>query len=98
MSASALDAYNCHFQGRFIFKDNKDISRAKEMGIRELDKKYDLKEIVTGDSIFCATGITSGDLVSGIKVNNNKFISETLVTHKSSNFKKVIRQENNLIL
>ena len=98
LSASALDAYNCHFQGRFIFNDNKDISRAKEMGIRELDKKYDLKEIVTGDSIFCATGITSGDLVSGIKVNNNKFISETLVTHKSSNFKKVIRQENNLIL
>ena len=98
LSASALDAYNCHFQGRFIFKDNKDISRAKEMGIRELDKKYDLKEIVTGDSIFCATGITSGDLVSGIKVNNNKFISETLVTHKSSNFRKVIRQENNLIL
>ena len=98
LSASALDAYNCQFQGRFIFKDEKDISRAKEMGIKELDKKYDLKEIVTGDSIFCATGITSGDLVSGIKVNNNKYISETLVTHKSSNFRKVIRQENNLIL
>ncbi len=98
LSASALDAYNCQFQGRFIFKDEKDISRAKEMGIKELDKKYDLKEIVTGDSIFCATGITSGDLVSGIKVNNNKFISETLVTHKSSNFRKIIRQENNLIL
>ena len=29
LSASALDAYNCHFQGRFIFKDNKDISRAR---------------------------------------------------------------------
>ena len=98
MSASALDAYNCQFQGRFIFKDEKDISRAKEMGIEDLNKKYDLKEIVTGDSIFCATGITSGDLVSGIKINDNKFISETLVTHKSSNFRKVIRQENNLIV
>jgi fructose-1,6-bisphosphatase II / sedoheptulose-1,7-bisphosphatase len=98
LSASALDAYNCQFQGRFIFKDEKDISRAKEMGIKELDKKYDLKEIVTGDSIFCATGITSGDLVRGIKINNNKYISETLVTHKSSNFRKVVRQENNLIL
>ena len=98
LSASALDAYNCQFQGRLIFKDEKDIFRAKEMGIKELDKKYDLKEIVTGDSIFCATGITSGDLVRGIKVNNNKFISETLVTHKSTNFRKVIRQENNLIL
>ena len=98
LSASALDAYNCQFQGRFIFKDEKDIFRAKEMGIEDLNKKYDLKEIVTGDSIFCATGVTTGDIVSGIKVNNNKFISETLVTHKSSNFRKVIRQENNLIL
>lgn len=98
LSASALDAYNCQFQGRFIFNDEKDISRAKEMGIEDLNKKYDLKEIVAGDSIFCATGVTSGDIVSGIKVNNNKFISETLVTHKSSNFRKVIKQENNLII
>ena len=33
------------------------------MGIKDLNKKYDLKEIVKGDSIFCATGITNGDLV-----------------------------------
>ena len=98
LSASALDAFNCQFQGRFIFKEEKDISRAKSMGIKELNKKYDLKEIVTGDSIFCATGITSGDLVKGVKINNNKYISETLVTHKSSNFKKVIKQEKELIL
>ena len=98
LSASALDAFNCQFQCRFIFKEEKDIFRAKEMGIKELNKKYDLKEIVAGDSIFCATGITSGDLVKGVKINNNKYISETLVTHKSSNFKKVIKQEKELIL
>ena len=34
------------------------------MGINDLSKKYELNEIVTGDSIFCATGITSGDLVA----------------------------------
>ena len=34
------------------------------MGINDLSKKYELNEIVSGDSIFCATGITSGDLVS----------------------------------
>ena len=98
IAASALDAFDCFFQGRFLFKEDSDIKRAKSMGIKDLNKKYDLKEIVTGDSIFCATGVTSGDLVSGIKVNNNKFISETLVTHKSSNFRKIIKQENNLIL
>ena len=98
LAASALDAFGCQFQGRFIFEGNKDISRAKQMGIKKLDQKYDLNQIVSGDSIFCATGITSGDLVNGIKIKNNHFVSETLVTHKSSNFKQVIKQENKLVL
>ena len=98
LAASALDAFGCQFQGRFIFERDKDISRAKKMGIKKLDQKYDLNQIVSGDSIFCATGITSGDLVNGIKIRNNHFISETLVTHKSSNFKQVIKQENKLVL
>ena len=98
LAASALDAFECQFQGRFIFERNKDISRAKKMGIKKLDQKYDLNQIVSGDSIFCATGITSGDLMNGVKIRNNHFISETLVTHKSSNFKKIIKQEKKLIL
>ena len=98
LAASALDALNCNFQGRFLFENDKDILRAKKMGIKDLNKKYQINEIISGDSIFCATGITSGDLVKGIKINNNNYISETFVTHKSENFKKIIRQENNLIL
>ena len=62
------------------------------MGIKDLTKKYELNEIVKGDSIFCATGITSGDLVSGINEENNEFISETLITHKSSGIKKIIKK------
>ena len=86
-----LDSFNCFFQGRFLFKSDKDIKRAKEMGITDLDKKYQLNEIISGDSIFCATGITSGDLVSGIQIEKDEFISETLITHKSTNFKKKIK-------
>ena len=84
LAASALDAFNCKFQGRFLFKNDKDIKRAKKMGIKDLDKKYDLKEIVKGDSIFCATGITSGDLVAGVNFKDGIFYTETLVTHKES--------------
>ena len=90
LAASALDAFDCFFQGRFIFDNDEDKKRAKDMGINDLEKKYSLKEIVSGDSIFCATGITSGDLVKGISVKNNTFTSETLVTHKRSNFKRNI--------
>ena len=91
LAAAALDTFNCSFQGRFIFDTEEYKTRAKKMGIEDLSKKYELNEIVLGDSIFCATGITSGDLVSGIQINGNEFISETLVTHKSSGLKKVIK-------
>ena len=94
LAASALDAYDCHFQGRFIFDNDKDIIDAKKMGIIDLNRKYELSEIVKGDSIFCATGITTSDVLSGIEINNNNYISETLVTHKSSNFKKIIVRTN----
>ncbi len=91
LAACALDAYDCTFQGRFLFKTNRDKIRANQMGIYDLTKKYELNEIVSGDSIFCASGITSGDLVSGIKIEGDKYISETLVTHKSSGLKKKIK-------
>ena len=87
LAASALDAYDCFFQGRFIFETERDKLRANEMGIKDFDRKYNLNEIVSGDSIFCATGITSGDLVTGIEIDNNEFESETLITHKSTGLK-----------
>ena len=95
LAAAALDAFDCNFQGRFLFKTEDDKSRAKKMGIKDLNKKYELREIISGDSIFCATGITSGDLVSGIKIDGKEFVSETLVTHKSMRLKKVIKLKQN---
>ena len=96
LAASALDTYNCHFQGRFIFDNDKDISDARKMGITDLDKKYELNEIVKGDSIFCATGITTSEVLMGINIKDNNYISETLVTHKNSNFKKIIKRTNSI--
>ena len=92
LAASALDSFNCFFQGRFLFDTDEDKLRANKMGIKNLTKKYELNEIVKGDTIFCATGITSGDLVSGIKIENDELTTETLVTHKSSGLKKIIKK------
>ncbi len=96
LAASAIDAYNCKFQGRFLFENEKEKSRAKKMGIKDLKKKYDLKEIIKGDSIFCATGITNGDIVKGIDVKDNKYFTETLATHKNSNMRKIITREDTI--
>ena len=96
LAACALDSYDCHFQGRFIFDNEQDIIDAKLMGITDLNKKYELNEIIKGDSIFCASGITNSEVLNGIIIDGDKFISETLVTHKNSNFKEIVKSINSI--
>ena len=84
LAASALDSFNCKFQGRFLFDDDATKNRARKMGIKDFNKKYSLNEIVKGESIFCSTGITNSDIVKGVKFLNNAYETETLVTHKNN--------------
>ena len=84
IAAAALKSLKCNFKCRFIFKSNTDILRAKKMGIKDLNKKYEINEIIRGDSIFCATGITSGDLMGGITKETDKYFTETIFTHDKS--------------
>ena len=97
LAASALDTYDCFFQGRFIFDKDEDIKEAKRIGIKDLDKKYTLSEIVKGDSIFCATAITNcmpNNTLRGIKKNNdNSFETETIYTHKSLKKEGIIKKK-----
>jgi len=96
LAACALDTYDCHFQGRLIFENKKNIIDAKSMGITDLNKKYELNEIVKGDSLFCASGITNSEVLKGVVIEGDKFISETLVTHKKSNFKEIVKNINSI--
>ena len=83
LAAAALDAYECHFQGKFIFDNENDIKVAKEMGITDLNRKYEINEIVKGDAIFCATAITDTMVMKGVKSEDDHYyMTETLVTHK----------------
>ena len=93
LAAAALSSYECHFQGRFIFDNDSDINDAKIMGISDLKKKYELNEIIKGDSLFCSTGITSSEMLNGVLINNNEYITETLVTHKRLKFKEKIKKK-----
>ena len=84
LAAAALSCFNCQMQTKLIFQNDDEKIRAKKMGIKDLDRKYNINDIIKGDVIFCATGITDGKLVKGIKNLGTKFRSETYVTHKSS--------------
>ena len=47
--------------------------------------------MVRGDVIFCATGVTDGDLVKGIKDHGDFFSAETLILHNSSKTNKILK-------
>ena len=85
--AAALSCYEGQIQGRLIFDDDEKI-RAKKLGIKEFNKKYNIDEMVKGDVIFCASGVTTGDLARGVKDLGNEFEVNTFVLHKSQNLIK----------
>lgn len=93
LAAAALSCLNCQMQTRLVFQNDNEKKRAKKIGIKELDLKYNISDMIRGDVIFCATGVTDGDLVKGIKDKEDSFESETLVLHKSSNTNKIIMND-----
>jgi len=78
-------------QTRLSFQNEDEKNRSKNMGIKDLNKKYNINDMVKGDVIFCATGVTDGDLVKGIKDRSDSFDAETYILHKSSNTNKIIK-------
>ncbi len=96
LSAAALDCMGGQMQTRLVLNDEKEIIRAKNLGIKDIKKKYNIKDMIKGDVIFCATGVTDGDLVEGVKKDFKSFTASTLILHKSENISKKISNKINI--
>ncbi len=88
--AAALACYGGQIQGRLTLDDEEKV-RAKKLGITDFNKKYNIDDMVKGDVIFCATGVTSGDIAEGVKDLGNEFEVNTFVLHKSQNIIKSVK-------
>ena len=93
LAAAALKCLGCQMQTRLKFYNEDEKKRVKKLGIKDLKYKYNINDMVKGDVIFCATGVTDGDLVKGIKDLGDHFESETFVLHKSSNTNKIFKNK-----
>ena len=91
LAAAALFCLDCQMQTRLIFQDNDEKKRAKSLGINDLYQKYNIADMIKDDVIFCATGVTDGDLVKGIKNLGDSFESETYVLQKSSLTNEIVK-------
>ena len=90
LAAAALDCLGGQMQTRLVLNNQDEINRAKKMGIKDLKKKYNIEDMVKGDVIFCATGVTDGDMLKGINYKGDSFEASSFVLHKNQNIKKKI--------
>ncbi len=89
LAASALSCYGGQIQGRLVLNEEEKI-RAKKLGINDFKKKYNIEDMVKGDVIFCATGVTDGDIAKGVKDLGNEYEVTTFALHKSKKINKII--------
>ncbi len=96
LAAAALDCLGGQMQTRLVISNDKEATKAKKLGINDLGKKYNINEMIKGDVIFCATGVTDGEMLKGIKDLKDKFEASTFALHKSQKlskkFKNIIKK------
>jgi fructose-1,6-bisphosphatase II / sedoheptulose-1,7-bisphosphatase len=96
LACAALKCVGGQFQGRLVFRNADERARAKRWGITDLDRKYDLHEIVRGEAIFCATGVTKGALLDGVKISGGQVRTHTLVMHSATHAVREVRLQRPL--
>jgi fructose-1,6-bisphosphatase II / sedoheptulose-1,7-bisphosphatase len=67
LAAAALRCIGGQMQGRLIFRNDDERGRAHRLGITDLDRKYGLLDLASGDVMFAATGVTTGTMLRGIR-------------------------------
>jgi fructose-1,6-bisphosphatase II / sedoheptulose-1,7-bisphosphatase len=83
LAAAALRCTGGQMQAKLVLEDQEKKDRATKMGISDYNKIYTLNELVSGDALFAATGVTNGSMLSGIE-NRNGLWTNTVVMRSSS--------------
>ncbi|CAN7606479.1 class II fructose-bisphosphatase [Phenylobacterium sp. LjRoot219] len=91
LACAALKCVGGQFQGRLVFRNADERARARRVGIENLDKKYDLHELVREDAIFAATGVTKGALLDGVKVQHGFLHTHSLVMNSATRTVREVR-------
>ena len=91
LACAALKCVGGQFQGRLVFRNVDEKERARRVGITDLDKKYDLHEMVRADAIFAATGVTKGALLDGIRREGGHIVTHSLVMNSSTGTVREVR-------
>ena len=94
LAAAALRCVGGQFKGRLLFRNDDERGRARKWGITDLDRQYDLEDLVKGDAIFAATGVTDGSLLDGVKRRAGKMTTSSVVMRASSGTVRWVKGEH----
>jgi fructose-1,6-bisphosphatase II / sedoheptulose-1,7-bisphosphatase len=94
LAAAALRCIGGQMQGRLILDTDAKRERAAKMGIKDPRKKYEMEDMVRGDCLFSATGVTTGSLLRGVRFNNSTIETETVVMRSVTGTVRWIRAEH----
>lgn len=98
LACAALKCVGGQFQGRLVFRNEDEKARARRLGLKdsEFDRKYDLDELVRGDAVFSATGVTDGALLDGVKFHDGYIHTHTLVMTSATGTVHTIRTKHRI--
>jgi fructose-1,6-bisphosphatase class II len=97
ISAAAMRCLGGDFQGRLKFRNEEEKQRATRMGVMDLEKKYRIDELAFGSVMFCATGVTDGPLLKGIKLlPGRQATTQSLVMRSKTGTIRTIHTHHNL--
>ena len=97
LAAAALQCIGGQMQTRLVINNEDEKMRAEKIGIKDLNKKYSLDELAHGDIIFSATGVTEGTMVRGVRSNQNKYITHSLVLRTGESSSQYIETYHDII-
>jgi fructose-1,6-bisphosphatase II / sedoheptulose-1,7-bisphosphatase len=94
LSAAALRCIGGQMQTRLILDTDERRERARKMGITDLKKKYEIEDMVKGDCLFAATGVTDGPMLSGVRFGKDVIETETVVMRSVTGTVRRVRAEH----
>lgn len=94
IAAAALRCRGGDFIGRLVFKNEEERSRAARMGIQDPNRIYGIHDLAKGNVMFCATGVTQGTFLSGIRFFNGGATSHSVVMRSSTGTIRYIQTEH----
>ncbi len=95
LAAAALRCIGGFMQGRLIFRNDDEKQRARNCGITDFNRKYELLDLAKGDVMFAATGVTTGTMLQGVRRFAGGAVTHSMVMRSKSGTVRLIEAHHN---